>query len=178
MVYVMYVINFFRLSINKIILRKNISFNLLERIHIFTRIFIHKGGVLEVGRNVEIEKNGKIVIGKSAKLHIGNSVYMNQNVNIGCLQEISIEDNCIFGPNVCIYDNNHKFSKDEISNTDYSTDKISIGKSSWIGANVIILKGSTIGKHCVIGAGCVISNSIPDYSIVSQERILLVNSMR
>lgn len=40
-----------------------------------------------------------------------------------------------------------------------------IGKCTFIGANAVILMGVTIGKHCIIGAGAVVSKDIPDYSV-------------
>ena len=42
---------------------------------------------------------------------------------------------------------------------------VSIGDGCWIGEKVCILPGVTIGKKCVIGAGSVVTKSIPDYSI-------------
>lgn len=44
---------------------------------------------------------------------------------------------------------------------------INICDDVWIGTNVIILPGVTIGRGSIIGAGCVISKDIPPYSIVS-----------
>lgn len=41
-----------------------------------------------------------------------------------------------------------------------------IGDNSFIGAGAIILPGSNIGKHCIIGAGAVVKGNIPDFSIV------------
>lgn len=41
-----------------------------------------------------------------------------------------------------------------------------IDDNSFIGAGAIILPGSNIGKHCIIGAGAVVKGNIPDFSIV------------
>lgn len=43
---------------------------------------------------------------------------------------------------------------------------VSIGMNSFIGAGAIVLPGSHIGRHCIVGAGAVIKGIIPDYSIV------------
>ena len=40
-----------------------------------------------------------------------------------------------------------------------------IEDESWIGANTVITSGVHIGKHCVIGAGSVVTKDIPDYSV-------------
>lgn len=177
MIIVTYLFNIIRFILKRIKHGSNINVKLLERVSINTSIFIHKGGKLLLGKNVGIENYGKIVIGNRALLSIGDKVYMNQNINIGCLERITIGNNCTFGPNVCIYDNDHKVTKDELSNKDYITKSIEIGESTWCGANVIILKGTSIGKHCVIGAGCVVSGKIPDYSKVVQNRELEMSKM-
>ena len=43
---------------------------------------------------------------------------------------------------------------------------ISIGKNCFIGCNSIILKGTTLGDGCVVGAGAVVSGQFPDNSII------------
>lgn len=46
-----------------------------------------------------------------------------------------------------------------------STSPITINDDVWIGANAVIAAGVTIGKHCVIGAGSVVTKDVPDYSV-------------
>lgn len=43
---------------------------------------------------------------------------------------------------------------------------VSIEENTFIGAGAIILPGTRIGKHCIIGAGAVIKGVIEDYSIL------------
>lgn len=43
---------------------------------------------------------------------------------------------------------------------------------------MIILAGSIIGKHCVIGTGSIISSNIPDYSIVRSNRNNTIEPIR
>lgn len=43
---------------------------------------------------------------------------------------------------------------------------IQVGNNSFIGARAVLLPGTTIGDHCIIGAGAVVKGGIPDYSIV------------
>jgi acetyltransferase-like isoleucine patch superfamily enzyme len=54
---------------------------------------------------------------------------------------------------------------------------VEIGDNSWVGANTIILRGTKIGKNCVVGAGCVISGEYPDNSIITQKRETISRSV-
>ena len=77
---------------------------------------------------------------------------------------ICIEDDVMMGAGVHIYINNHKFDRVDIPFIDqgyYPDAAVIIKKGSWIGANVILLPGITIGENTVIGAGSVVTKSIP-----------------
>lgn len=115
-----------------------------------------------------------LVVEKNGFVHIGSRTYFNEYTMISCISNISIGKNCMFGPHVCIYDSDHRFSADGGVQASGVTAPITIGDGCWIGANVIILKGSSIGDNCVIGAGSIISGIIPSKSIVTMERKLNV----
>jgi len=87
------------------------------------------------------------------------------NADIG--GKIKISENCIIGPLVIFRTANHKFS--EINKLKrlqgHEIGDILIGKNVWIGANVVILPGVSIGENSVIGAGAVVTESIPKNSL-------------
>ena len=71
---------------------------------------------------------------------------------------------------MCIRDSNHvhKNKSIPIINQGYTDSKpILVKKGSWIGANVIILPGVTIGRNSVVGAGSIVTKSVSDHSIVA-----------
>jgi len=72
------------------------------------------------------------------------------------------------GPDVKIYSRNHKTDRLDIpiqrQGKNYLETKI--GNDVWIGANVIILAGVTIGSHSVIAAGSVVTKNTEPYAIV------------
>ena len=136
------------------------------------------------GKSVQIEAiKGKILFGnycsirdftsvkanKNASIIIGNHVFFNRNCTVCASENIRIDDNCIFGPNVCIYDHNHLFDYCGVKHDEYKTSPIYIMHDCWIGANVTVLKGVTIGECSIIGAGVVLKENVPPHSLVMQE---------
>lgn len=78
---------------------------------------------------------------------------------------ILIEDDVMIGSGVQIHVNNHRFDDPNIPLIDqgyYPDEQVVLKKGCWIGANSIILPGVTIGENSVIGAGSIVTKSIPD----------------
>ncbi|MDA9177069.1 hypothetical protein N9O11_02815 [Flavobacteriaceae bacterium] len=68
------------------------------------------------------------------------------------------------GAGVQIHVNNHKFERTDIPFIDqgyYPDEQVTVKKGSWLGANSILLPGVTIGEYSVIGAGSVVTKSVP-----------------
>lgn len=86
---------------------------------------------------------------------------------------IRIGDGVMFGPGVSILAGNHRFNIVGESirflkkNSDWNDKDIVIENEVWVGANVIILDGVTIGRGSIIGAGAVVTKSIPEYTIAA-----------
>ncbi|MEO5865331.1 MAG: acyltransferase [Nitrospiraceae bacterium] len=79
--------------------------------------------------------------------------------------EIIIEDDVMLGSGVHIYVGNHRFDGvgKPIIDQGYSPSKpVVLKKGCWIGSNVIILPGITVGENSVIGAGSVVTKCVPD----------------
>ena len=138
------------------------------------------GSKFQSGGGTTWRKFFNIYLEDNAKIEIGRNCFFNHGCSINALESITIGDNCIFGENVKIYDHNHRFADKDmtIKNQGYTTSPVNIGNKCWIGSNVIILKGTEIGNSCVIGAGCVVTGRIPDYSIVTSNRELNIERMR
>lgn len=150
-------------------------------IQLFSRnakLKFEKNSMIEFGDRIINDGRFVAVVDNNASLKIGDSVYFNEDNMISCKCKVVIGKGCQFGPNVKIFDNNHKFNAKQGVTSEHKSVPIYIGDHCWIGANVVILKGTTIGKNTVIGAGCVVSGVIPESSIVTQGRDLQIEPMR
>ena len=129
-------------------------------------------GYVEIGRRVNILKGTHIAAVDGGKISIGDSVYINRNCEIISRENISIGNGCRFGPNVCIYDHNHRFDYSGVKD-EYKTGKVVIGNGCWLAANSVVLKGCTIGDGCVIGAGVVVRTDIPSHTLVISDKEMI-----
>lgn len=93
-------------------------------------------------------------------IRIGKQFYANHNLTILDVCLVSIGDNVMFGPHVMISTATHPIDPITRQTTGYGA-PIQIGNNVWLGGNVSVLPGVTIGDNCVIGAGSVVNKSIP-----------------
>ena len=129
------------------------------------------GGVISFNKGVLIASNSVVSATDGGRLSFGKMVGINRNSMIMCHDSIRIGANTIMGPGVYIYDHDHVFdSTVGVRRNEYVTAPISIGKNCWIGANTVILRGTTIGDNCLIAAGCVVKGNVPAGSVVIQKR--------
>ena len=167
MYYFRFLNNFIKLFTKKIFYKASIKGSLLQSFGKHTEIIISKNAYVNFGRNIQSDGFCRIIAGKNSKLSIGEGTYFNNGCVVSSMKNITIGSHCLFGPNVAVFDNNHKFSADKGVSYEHTCDDIEIGDNCWIAANVIILKGTKIGCNCVIGAGTKVSGEVPDGTIVT-----------
>ena len=94
-------------------------------------------------------------------VHFGSHVYANFNLTLVDDGHIYIGDRVMIGPNVTIATANHPINAElRLKALQYNRD-VHIEENVWIGANVVVVPGVTIGKNSVIGAGSVVTKDIP-----------------
>ena len=138
---------------------------------------IMQGAELKIGDCVKINSGMRynaiggdtktiLVASSGGKIVIGNNVGIS-NTTIVSSESIVIGDDVYIGGSVKIYDTDFHWLdfKKRISERGGISKPVWIKKGAFIGAHSIILKGVTVGEKSIVGAGSVVSRSIPDGEI-------------
>lgn len=97
-------------------------------------------------------------------IEAGEKFYSNYNLVILDANKVTFGDNVFIGPNCGFYTSGHPIDK-ELRKTLEFAKPIVVGNDVWIGGNVCVMPGVTIGDNVVIGAGSVVTKNIPSNSI-------------
>lgn len=98
-------------------------------------------------------------------IKIGENFYSNHNLIILDANTVEFGDNVFIAPNCGFYTAGHPIDASIRNKGLEYAKKIKVGNDVWIGGNVVVLPGVTIGDNCVIGAGSVVNKDIPSNSI-------------
>ena len=140
-------------------------------------VYGEQGQEIVIGDNVSILSGSKIFAG-GGNVHVGDGSVITYECNIfssgsvaegTILNRIEIGENVIIGPHVVITSGQHSYEDPSIpikQQPDICRD-ITIEDDVWIGANVSIIPGVRIGKGSVIGAGAVVIDNIPPFSVAA-----------
>lgn len=113
----------------------------------------------DMGKDIWIEQPIRFAYGK--RTHIGDCFYANFNMVIVDDIDVYIGNNVMFAPNVTISVTGHPVHKDLRPNGEQFSFPVHIGDYVWVGSNVVIMPGVTIGENSVIGAGSIVTKDIP-----------------
>lgn len=98
-------------------------------------------------------------------IELGENFYSNHNLVILDCAKVSFGDNVFIAPNCGFYTAGHPLSVSGRNKGLEYAKPIKVGNNVWIGANVVVLPGVTIGDNCTIGAGSVVVKDIPANSL-------------
>ena len=98
--------------------------------------------------------------------YIGVNFTGNYNLTILDVGKVYIGDNVMIGPGTLISTVNHPMSPMGRRRHLGIVKPVHIGNDVWIGGNVTILPGITIGNNVVVAAGAVVTKDVPDNSLV------------
>lgn len=124
------------------------------------------------GNRLNIEPSFRCDYGYN--IHVGENFFANFDCVILDVCEVTIGDNCLLGPKVCLYTPVHPFDKEErkvqpingkLALMEYGK-PITIGDDVWIGGSAVINPGVTIGSNVIVASGSVVVKDVPDNVIV------------
>lgn len=97
------------------------------------------------------------------RVKFGKGVFINHSAILSASGGIEFEDGVMAAPGLRIATINHDMNN---RHTIYTYGKVTVKKNAWLGMNVTICPGVTIGKYAVVGAGAVVTKDVPDYAVV------------
>ncbi|WP_187261436.1 sugar O-acetyltransferase [Pontibacter beigongshangensis] len=112
-----------------------------------------------MGEKIEIQ--APFFCDYGSHIYAGENLYMNFNCTILDCAAVTIGDNVMMGPNVSLYTASHPVVASERIKGPELAFPITIGHNVWLGGNVVVCPGVTIGDNTTIGAGSVVTKSIP-----------------
>ncbi len=101
---------------------------------------------------------GDVQIGDRTRIGLSNTI----------IGPVTIGNDVRLAQNVVLSGLNHDYESIDapIHEQGVSTKPIIVEDESWIGANVVVVPGVTIGKHSIVAAGSVVTKRVPPYSVV------------
>ena len=127
-----------------------------------------------LGNNVSIQPYSKLCCFNSyagkehqPSIRIGNNVFCNRFLTILSAGNLTIGNDTYFGSHVLISNENHGIDPSAgcYGLQELTVSDVHIGNNCWIGDHSIILPGVSIGDYAIVGAGSVVTKSLPSYTI-------------
>lgn len=155
----------------KILYGKNFRCKSIGSIGSSCHFTIQDSGKILLGKNVGMRRRCEISASDKGTIELGDKVFLNNQCMIVAHDYISIGSETRFGPDVKVYDHDYDISNSEafLKGT-HKTTPIIVGNNCWIGAGVIILRGTELGDNCIVGAGSVLKGKFEDNTVIVQKR--------
>ena len=97
------------------------------------------------------------------RVKLGKGVFINHSAILSASGGIEFEDGVMTAPGLRIATINHDMNQ---RHTIYTYGKVHIKKNAWLGMNVTICPGVTVGEYAVVAAGAVVTKDVPDHAVV------------
>ena len=127
-------------------------------------------GRLEVGEGTLFEPHVWLTLPGDARIRIGSGSFLNIGVMVAAHELVEIGDHCMFANGCFVTDAAHRFDDPDRPvpwQGFTSQGPTRIGANTWLGANVVVTSGVTIGERCVIGANSVVTHDVAPFSIAA-----------
>jgi acetyltransferase-like isoleucine patch superfamily enzyme len=129
-----------------------------------------QAGRLEIGAHTLFEPDVWITAPDPARIRIGQGCFLNIGAMVAAVSLVEIGDHCMLANNCFVTDGNHRFDDPDrpVPWQGFTTKgPTRIGDNTWLGANVVVTSGVTIGERCVIGANSVVTKDVEPFTIAA-----------
>jgi acetyltransferase-like isoleucine patch superfamily enzyme len=127
-------------------------------------------GRLAIGPHTLLEPHCWITIAPEGRVRIGGGCFLNLGVMVAAQYEVEIGDHTMLANGCFVSDASHRFD-DPTTPVPWqgftSKGPTRIGSNCWLGVNVAVTSGVTIGDRCVVGANSVVTHDLPPHSIAA-----------
>lgn len=113
------------------------------------------------------------------RAHFGSGIHLSIGDHSGLGINCRINGPVRIGTHVMIIARNHRFDRTDVpmcQQGEADPEPVVLGNDVWIGARAIFLPGVTVGQGTIVGAGSVVTKSVPAYSIVAGNPARIVRS--
>jgi len=162
----------------RLLIGRNVTFRHLKKIRLGDNVIIDDNAVIDakgetnngltLGDNVFIGRN-TIIYCKDGDIKIESGVSLSANCTVVSSNRLTIEKGTVIGAYSYLlsggeydYTDSTPFAEQSGMQT---TGELVVGSNCWLGARVTVLDGASVGEHCVIGAGAVVTKPIPPDSL-------------
>ncbi|MDR3569103.1 MAG: acyltransferase [Syntrophobacteraceae bacterium] len=148
-------------------------------------IRLHGEGRIEINDRVFIGANCWLQTlpddqNTSPAISIGSQTSIAGSCVISAVRQVRIGKSVLFARNVYVSDHKHKYSDPNLPIIAQGVDKVFpvvIKEGAWIGQNVIVCPGVTIGRGAVIGANSLVNKDIPDYCLAAGSPVAIIRKI-
>lgn len=119
------------------------------------------GGTVQIGEWCEVR--GGVRIMAAGVLDVEGQNVLSWGMVVHCDERITLGRQSTYGEYVTVSDSAHQHVAGGWHVDQLHTSPVSVGRDTWVGAKATITRGVTVGAHCVVAAGAVVTKDVPDH---------------
>lgn len=145
-------------------------FHLLRLVNYYNHTHVAPRRLLNVGEDVAISPTASF--SNAEQIHLGTGTHIGTHCYLWAGRtmagKIDIGRHLLLGPNVFITASTYRFNAGSpVTKQPMQEAPVLIGNDVWIGANAVILPGTSIGDQAIVAAGAVVRGDVPPHAIMA-----------